>query len=463
VIAANLLTLPQIFDDNQFRIPDYQRGYAWEEDQVKDLLKDIDHLLSDGQSLRHYTGTLVLSRQPNDKLAYDIVDGQQRLTTMTILFSVLKDYLPTDKAMKVEARYLWRGGAGNRKAVLELNQDVRSFHERVILGNASVADEPQLFQTHYNLLVAKETINKWLKEKNKQGNTDYVSLLNVLEEEVGFLAYTPQMDAEIGIMFEVINNRGKALSELEKVKNYLVYCCAKLGADTLRENINRDWSEILKYLNKARCTNVGDEGAFLRYCSAVHMELGKNRSQYVYDEMKQWLDIESALSSPDAKQETCNKIKNFVEFLKKAALWYARLHGREHSGLQSGLISILDKLRAQSQHASIMPLFLALVIKLKGEGSELIHLLNLLEIVNFRVYMAYGVTTRSDRGQGYLYEWAANYYNNNLELDDEIKVDTQEKALEHFLVWFIFEHCPDNRFENSFKLGEEDNFDFYNW
>ena len=62
VFGAQLLTLPQIFNDRLFTIPDYQRGYAWEKKQVEELLKDIDHLMNDGVALRHYTGTLVLSR-----------------------------------------------------------------------------------------------------------------------------------------------------------------------------------------------------------------------------------------------------------------------------------------------------------------------------------------------------------------------------------------------------------------
>uniref|UniRef100_UPI0030D85D21 DUF262 domain-containing protein n=1 Tax=uncultured Parasphingorhabdus sp. TaxID=2709694 RepID=UPI0030D85D21 len=56
--GAQLLTLPAIFKNKYFIIPDYQRGYAWDEKQVQDLLQDINHLLDDGISQKHYTGTL---------------------------------------------------------------------------------------------------------------------------------------------------------------------------------------------------------------------------------------------------------------------------------------------------------------------------------------------------------------------------------------------------------------------
>ncbi|NUG07704.1 DUF262 domain-containing protein, partial [Acinetobacter bereziniae] len=57
-----LRTLPEIFEESFFCIPDYQRGYAWDEKQIDELLKDIDHLILDSSAVRHYTGTLVLSQ-----------------------------------------------------------------------------------------------------------------------------------------------------------------------------------------------------------------------------------------------------------------------------------------------------------------------------------------------------------------------------------------------------------------
>lgn len=60
--VTQLLTLSEIFTNNFFQIPDYQRGYAWDEKQIDELLKDIDHLLLDTSAVRHYTGTLVLSQ-----------------------------------------------------------------------------------------------------------------------------------------------------------------------------------------------------------------------------------------------------------------------------------------------------------------------------------------------------------------------------------------------------------------
>lgn len=80
--GTQLLTLCEIFNEQFFVIPDYQRGYAWEKKQVEELLNDIKHLMDDGVDLKHYTGTIVLSQPDNTSNEYHVVDGQQRLTTL---------------------------------------------------------------------------------------------------------------------------------------------------------------------------------------------------------------------------------------------------------------------------------------------------------------------------------------------------------------------------------------------
>src|SRR3954452_11224808 len=95
---AQLLTLSKIFTERLFRIPDYQRGYAWTEKQLKDFWSDVCQLENDPN---HYTGVLTLESVPRPNFSqweddlwiissknyepYFIVDGQQRLTTSIIL------------------------------------------------------------------------------------------------------------------------------------------------------------------------------------------------------------------------------------------------------------------------------------------------------------------------------------------------------------------------------------------
>jgi len=469
--GAQLLSLPEIFKDNFFTIPDYQRGYAWDDKQVKELLSDIEHLMSDRSTLRHYTGTLVLS-QPDKLVAehFHVVDGQQRLTTLTVFLHQLCLRLPEEQRSEFEALYLVRGALGNEQQVLNLNADTRNFFESVVLKDGNTERCPISLDAHKRLLSASKLIGKWL-DSQTFSDTDINEIKRTLEERLGFLVYAPEEDAETGIMFEVINNRGKSLSELEKVKNYLIYCCVKLSANTLRHKIDTEWSYILQALSKAKRTSPGEESAFLRYCLVVHLRLNKTDSQYGYEQLKKNFDIGESLKNTSTKETLMRRIEGLVEFMKTASLWYQRLYAADHRDIDPEIAIVLDQLRAQRRHASIMPIFLALVIKHQGKGQRLLKLLRLVEILNFRVYMARGMTARNDTGQGNLYWYASHYFHNEifthvnehyLNMGKEI-IGSDDDALEFFLVYFIHEFATQSRFKESFLLERDSPDDFYKW
>lgn len=201
------------------------------------------------------------------------------------------------------------------------------------------------------------------------------------------------------------------------------------------------------------------------------LKLNKSDSQYGYDELKKLMALDAVMKDSKLKESAIARITAFVGFLRAAALWYARLYGQRHEGLAPELGAVLNQIRAQEQQASIMPLFLALVIKLQVQSDRLITLLKLLEILNFRVYMARNMTARNDTGQGDLYGYASRYYHDELlaALTEEDKrlgkqsIESQADALEYSLVKFVLWLAADERFKNSFVLEKESPDDFFRW
>ncbi len=100
-----LLNLKDIFAQGEraFIIPEYQRGYSWEKRQRDDLIVDIENLFL--SSYKHFTGTIVASYKKTseeDKTnVYNIVDGQQRLTSLVILLSSLHSQKKLNKKIKM--------------------------------------------------------------------------------------------------------------------------------------------------------------------------------------------------------------------------------------------------------------------------------------------------------------------------------------------------------------------------
>jgi hypothetical protein len=415
---------------------------------------------------------LVLSRVGTiDKCAeYHVVDGQQRLTTLVTILRVLADHLPSESRADFDALYLRRGPLGSDRCVLRLNSDTRKFFESVIIAGNNPKNESNSLEAHDRLTQAKRLITTWLSNRIK-ANTSVDLLRSTIEQDLGFLVYAPHEDAETGVMFEVINNRGKALSELEKVKNYLIYCCVKLGAKTLRELIDENWSAILRDLNAANKTNPGDESSFLRYCMVVYFRLNKTDSQYGYDELKKRLDLDASRKDAQRKTAVLKEMGDFVIFMKLAALWYARLYGQRHEDVDQQLVPVLEQLRGQDRHASIMPIFFALVIHNEGSSPVLRTLLELMERVNFRVYMARNVTARNDTGQGELFTYASAYYHRDVlkiipENERKLRktiISDDNQAIEHLLVRFALSYAPDTVLESSFRLKKDSKDDFYKW
>ena len=96
-IEAGQKTLKDIFlgDTYRFEIPSYQRPYSWTTREARELLDDVVEAMEDGQD-DYFLGSFVLVKQPNAKHA-EVVDGQQRLTTLTILLAALRDLSEADK------------------------------------------------------------------------------------------------------------------------------------------------------------------------------------------------------------------------------------------------------------------------------------------------------------------------------------------------------------------------------
>ena len=115
IVETHHLDLEKLFsDDFQFEIPSYQRPYSWGTRQANDLLDDIGDAVNAQDE--HFLGALLLVKGPRDE-AYSVLDGQQRLTTLTILFAVLRDLAGDPEAREAFGeRVMQRGNRLARRA-----------------------------------------------------------------------------------------------------------------------------------------------------------------------------------------------------------------------------------------------------------------------------------------------------------------------------------------------------------
>jgi uncharacterized protein with ParB-like and HNH nuclease domain len=364
-----LKTLLQIFDEGRrgFKIPDYQRGYSWEEKHVMDFLQDLTNIKD--REYKHFAGTIVASlpsmKEPDCiKNTYDIVDGQQRLTTIIILISEIlrdrrlkegNDFLIGEgiEKKKLSEIFIQRmESPGTTKRLFKLNSETDGFFVERIFRNSDHLP-PVLNKSHKNIATAKEIIRNFVNSNEDQ----VVKILKAVIHKIGFLFYAPENHKEIGMMFEVINNRGKRLSQLEQVKNYLIYYAIRNNIEDLRNEVNSSWHRILENLNVAGKTTNEEENAFLKTCWIVLEDHSKYNSSYVYDSMKQKYPADA---SPKIVNENFSNLLLFVNFLKDASLTYAKLFAQPNHFMNSPEEKeILTLLSLQQSIASVVPLIVA--------------------------------------------------------------------------------------------------------
>lgn len=204
----------------RFVIPAYQRLYSWKERQCRELWLDLQRAAKADAS--HFVGTLLYAKEDPDPAGYArlaVIDGQQRLTTLTLLLEALHRYLASrDLALEggvdadaIETRYLRASSSEGAPARLALSRNDRATLDAVLDDaplpeNASrnVQDNLALFQS----LMEEDRFDA-------QALWRGIERLFVISAEVG-------KDDNAQLIFESLNSKGKPLTTADLVRNYLL-------------------------------------------------------------------------------------------------------------------------------------------------------------------------------------------------------------------------------------------------
>ncbi len=231
---GSLVSLNELLSGNKvFDIPVYQRGYAWERKNLEDLWEDLYYL---DPSKKHYFGTVLLKDSGETARAalavlkrFDVIDGQQRLTTVLTLLreiiSQLKEVSGSELRGDVDAlerSYLKDGG---HYKLNPLGDDGNFFHHVVIDGNDFLTGDENT-HSQRRLTEAREFFRKRLISEKEQQPSEYQNFLVQFKqkiEDLHLIKYEVDSDADAIRIFETVNDRGRPLSNLEKTKSFLMH------------------------------------------------------------------------------------------------------------------------------------------------------------------------------------------------------------------------------------------------
>ena len=306
----DLISLSKLFDKRIYRIPDYQRGYAWEESQLNDFWDDLANLTEDRY---HYTGMLSLKKlnrkdyaewkeekwiiEDKGYEAFHVVDGQQRLTTFIILVnSIIKfaqnngiEYINGDSIEEIKNRYIieYKKPQMILKAFkfgYEIDNPSFEYLRYNILQEEKSGSIVETFYT-LNLEFAKQFFDSKVQQLfDDQKEAGLEILFRKLVNRLQFNIHSIEDDFDVFVAFETMNNRGKKLSYLEILKNRLIYLTTiypkeMLSSDAqeqLRRDINNTWKEVYFQLGRNKNKRLNDD-EYLKNHWTLYFKYSRNK------------------------------------------------------------------------------------------------------------------------------------------------------------------------------------------
>lgn len=425
-----LLSLNEIFNQKFFRIPDFQRGYSWEKSQLEDFSEDLFNLNTDQI---HYTGLLTVEMVNKDKVSnieswqddlwlldsgfkpYYLIDGQQRLTTSIILINEILATIGDDDYILFESKNFWlnkflfkKYNKGNYKSYIfgyeKDNPSDEYFKTKILNQHSSNADKvPENTLYTANLYYAKT----FFQEKIRKLSSEEIEVLfKKLVSNFKFNFYEISNELDIYVTFETMNNRGKPLSNLELLKNRLIFLSTLLQEtedekSRLRKDINNAWKTIYEYLGKNKDKPLNDD-KFLEEHWIIYFSYNRKESEsYAKFLLNEHFIAKRVL----AKELSFNHIQEYVTSLQELVKYWFYLRNPKFSHYENQTKEWLDKLNRIGLRAFSPLLTVAL-----AKESELIFL-PLLKSVERFIFLVFLITQRQARTSNTtIYHYAHRLY-----------------------------------------------------
>jgi len=420
------IKIKDFFNGRFFEIPKYQRGYSWDLQNIRELFEDI--LESIESKANHYIGTIVLSKDGDDEDKYFIVDGQQRVTTVTMIILVLIGHLGKSDSDYYRRFYLFDD---NRYRLVPLNRD-RAYFVDLLEGNSPVPQN----KSQRALLAALREIR--LKVDTLPEKAAFLKAIEKLE----VLEFTENTEGDAIRIFQTVNDRGKLLSNMEKAKSLLIYFSNRYLDKRLDDEINDAFSDIFEVYDDIKQLgeelNITlikgrdfDEDNIMRYHYVSYSKSNYDPSAgYVLSQLKADLsELRTTAKGDYSAME--NYISEYIEDVKN---FYAAFKSLlEKASVNCKYYKVFSTL---SLSARLYPLAVRLEmakrldepVLLENGGS--VTLLEMLELVDVRVYKTRGTDPKAD-----IAEFSCD------------AVDKTNKAILDWLLWFNAKWMPREQFK----------------
>lgn len=386
--------ITDLFNDRYFEIPRYQRGYAWEKQHIRELFDDIKEAIDSNSS--HYIGTVVLSKCATDPKKFFVVDGQQRLTTITLLIAqLLQSIKDCDTKIYQKMHYIKKGSQYSLKP---LERDVHLFQQ---LLDGDMSATPQNKSQRYMLEAVEEMKFQIANIQDPEQFLDAIGNLEIME-------FIEDSEGDAIRIFQTVNDRGKSLSNMEKIKSLLIYFSNKYLDKKYDDSINAVFSDIfelydsIKYkggdrsgINLIKRQNFTEDNILSYHYVTYFSDNYEPSAEYVLKTIKQKLT--EIRKGSDFKDEMSYFINQYIESLKS---------------FFTNLNEIISKVGTETKYYKLFVILnlsatlYPLIVKLQEKGvleKDLVgpkflgkKFFDLVELIDVRVYKTRGTDPKAD-------------------------------------------------------------------
>lgn len=419
-IQPQYLTLAKLLDGRLFRIPEYQRAYSWTRHQREDLFGDISRMHAKGASEGHFMAAVVCLRRGTQILGtdefhvVDVVDGQQRLTTLIILLRSIT--LALNRKDKKEAKLAEELGEllvkieADELLLLQTNHD--SSHHFATFLRAGKASSPATAKTiaDRELLGAIEDCTAFVDEwKQKDGLS---SLAALLKNRLFFLLHEIEEEKAVYTVFEVLNSRGLVVSWLDRLKSILMGAAFELpqtNTEGLITDLHRIWRDTYSVIGLRQ----GLSTEALRFAATL------------------WIDAPPArpLGEEDSVDLLRTRGKSASQ-IRKVADWLLSVTRA------SDVVAANPRTNAVTRISQARLLATAIYLRSDIAEKERAQLLGLWERVSFRIYGLLRKDARTRVGDYVRLAWRV--------VNEDLSVGTIDKAIREIGSEFTIDEAVEN-------------------
>jgi hypothetical protein len=378
-IQPKYLTFAELVSKRLFRIPEYQRAYSWKSEHREDLFDDISRLKSKPTGSTHFMATVVgLQRERETILTdeytrLDIVDGQQRLTTLILLCKAIEKSLgdvdKTEVALRKEIASLLVKNEAGTLLLLQTNHDKSTYFANYLRNGDVPHPEDAKFLADRDLATAIVESERFVASWTPRSSL--LELAMLLKNRLTFIFHEIDDESAVYTVFEVLNSRGLPVAPLDRTKSAVMAIAfeyapnAKIKEEVINE-LHYLWGDIYATIGLRQ----GLSSETLRFAATLINP--ETTSKVLGDE--QALKVVST--------QCDGKVRKTIEMTK----WLLKV------------ATAVDRLSADKRRAAVTKIaharLLAVSIILTFDSNEQERLLDQWERVTFRIF---GIARRDAR------------------------------------------------------------------